>query len=70
MSILLRQPATVPALFSRTVECDRSPGRPTRGWPRQVRGVPLLAVSGWIAVAVVEVPLVKAAALLGLALTR
>ena len=70
MSILLRQPATVPALFSRAVEGDRMQDCPTPGWRRVMQGTPLLAASGWVTMALVDVPLVKAAALLGLALQR
>ncbi len=69
MSVLLRHPATVPALFSRAVEpLPRVDDAPSL-WPRRVRNAPLLVTIAWAAVVLVEVPLVKAAAAaVGLAL--
>lgn len=71
MSVLLRHPGTVPALFSRAVEPDpRADDAPTP-WARCLRGLPLVATVAWAAVVLVEVPLVKAAAAaVGLALPR
>ena len=65
MSVLLRHPATVPALFSRAVEPDPPPEPGPSPWRRLARGAPLL----WAVVVLIEVPLVKAAAAaVGLAL--
>ena len=65
MSVLLRHPASVPALFSRAVEIDAPAARGARPWRRLAIGQPLF----WAALVLVEVPLVKAAAAaVGLAL--
>ncbi len=71
MSVLLRHPATVPALFSRAAEPDaHAPGGPG-AWRRLARSAPLAMTTAWAAVVLVEVPLVKAAAAaVGLALPR
>ena len=65
MSVLLRHPATVPALFSRAVEIDPPAARGPRVRHPLLAGAPLF----WAAVVLIEVPLVKAAAAtVGLAL--
>lgn len=71
MSVLLRHPATVPALFSRAVDPDpRAEGGPS-AWSRFALRAPFLVTSAWAAVALIDVPLVKAAALsAGFALPR
>ncbi|RYC30612.1 hypothetical protein D3273_18185 [Lichenibacterium minor] len=58
MSVLLRHPATVPALFSRAVD----PEPPAEG--RRGAGNALAQVTAllWAAAVLIEVPLVKAAA--------
>ncbi|WP_237476691.1 hypothetical protein [Lichenibacterium dinghuense] len=68
MSVLLRHPATVPALFSRSVDPDPRSEDARSPWSNLARRLPLAATAAWIAVALIDVPLVKAAA--GLALPR
>ena len=69
MSVLLRHPAIVPALFSRAVEPHPRVDDAPSLWARCVRRAPLVAAVAWTAVVLVEVPLVKAAAAaVGLAL--
>lgn len=73
MSVLLRHPAIVPALFSRAVEADASAPRRAVDWRRLLAGVPAAApslglVSAWAAAVVVDLTLVRAAvAAVGLA---
>lgn len=61
MSALLRHPALVPALFSRAMDTDVSMEREVSVWTQLSRSAPLLAVAGWAAVLLIDVPLVKAA---------
>ena len=69
MSVLLRYPATVPALFSHGVEPEPPAARTSSVWSRLVPRAPLVTAAAWAAVVLVEVPLVKAAAAaVGLAL--
>lgn len=71
MSVLLRHPAIVPALFSRAVEPDLRVDAASRPWSRFVGRMPLAFAAVWTAAILVEVPLVKAAAAaVGLALPR
>ena len=71
MSVLLRHPATVPALFSRAVDPDPRADSAPSAWSRVVRRAPFVVTSAWAAVALIDVPLVKAAvAPVGLALPR
>ena len=65
MSVLLRCPASVPALFSRAVEHDlQTEHRVTLRRSSISSGVPLAATSVWAAVVLIEVPLIKAATVL------
>lgn len=67
MSVLLRHPAIVPALFSRAVDPDPRTECGPSPWKRLLRGAPFL----WTAVVLIEVLLVKAAAAtVGLALAQ
>ena len=69
MSVLLRHPATVPALFSRASDPDPREEAVRTPWFRALRGSPLALAAVWTAVVLVEVPIVKAAAAaVGLAL--
>ncbi len=69
MSVLLRHPATVPALFSRSVDPELQSDRVRAPWYRVSRGSPLALTVVWAAVILVEVPIVRAAAAaVGLAL--
>ncbi len=63
MSVLLRNPAVVPALFSRAVDLDTAvdPAGEGSAWHRLTSNPPFLAVSGWAAVMLIDIPLVKAA---------
>ena len=71
MSVLLRHPASVPALFSRAMDVQHPAGRDRPGWRRLASSGPFVAVSGWAAVMLVDVPLVKAVTLLaGLGIGR
>ncbi|RYB02005.1 hypothetical protein [Lichenibacterium ramalinae] len=63
MSVLLRHPATVPALFSRAMDAERPSEREMRAWRRMASSAPFIAVSGWATVMLIDVPLVKAATL-------
>ncbi len=67
MSVLLRHPHTVPALFSRGVEAEPPAAGRSAAWLRSLAGAPtavpsLGLVSAWAAAALVDVTLVKAAA--------
>ena len=67
MSVLLRHPHIVPALFSRGVEAEPSAAGRSAAWRRLLAGVPSAApslglASAWAVGAVVDVTLVKAAA--------
>lgn len=69
MSVLLRHPAAVPALFARATEPETAsdPGRRRR--PRRpALDAATLAVSVWALVVLIEIPLARAA-VLGLALS-
>ena len=71
MSDLLRHPATVPALFSRAMDADAPAARAPSPWHWLTANAPLVAMSGWAAVMLIDVPLVKAAtAVASLALPR
>jgi hypothetical protein len=71
MSVLLRHPAIVPALFSRAVEPDPRVEGASTLWSRVVDRAPLAIATIWTVVVLIEVPLVKAAAAaVGLALPR
>lgn len=71
MSVLLRHPASVPALFSRAMDVQLPAGHDMTGWRRLATSAPFVAVSGWAAVMLIDVPLVKAAALVaGLGVPR
>ena len=63
MSDLLRRPAVVPALFSRAMDgdLDGACAMPDSAWNRLTSSKPLLAISGWAAVMLIDIPLVKAA---------
>ncbi len=63
MSALLRQPASVPALFSRAMDADLPAERALSAWRRLASSGPVLAFSGWALVTLVDMPLVKAATL-------
>lgn len=63
MSALLRQPASVPALFSRAMDADLPAERALSVWRRLASSAPVLALSGWALITLVDMPLVKAAAL-------
>lgn len=63
MSTLLRQPATVPALFSRAMDADGPAERAAGRWTRLALSRPVVAIAGWAAVMLIDVPLLKAAAL-------
>ena len=68
MSVLLRHPATVPALFSRAVDPDPRSEDARLPWLDMLRRAPFAAAAAWIAVVLIDVPLVKVA--VGLALPR
>ena len=63
MSVLLRHPATVPALFSRVMDAELPAASELRAWRRLASSAPLIAVAGWATVMLIDVPLVKAATL-------
>ncbi len=63
MSALLRQPATVPALFSRAMDDEASAQCESPTWRQSWRGLPLLLAAGWAIVLLIDVPLVKAASI-------
>lgn len=73
MSVLLRHPAIVPALFSRAVEAEPPAQRCAVGWRRLLASVPSAAPSlgiaaAWATAVVVDLALVRAAvAAVGLA---
>ena len=69
MSVLLRHPATVPALFSRAVEPELRSERARTPWYHIGYGSPIMMAAVWTVVILIEVPIVRAAAAaVGLAL--